>query len=339
MRKISHQLVKFMLVIAILCAGCATRTTHVVELHDGARITDQSHIAVLKADEPIEQQHRLLGRVYTFLMPAWRWQCHHTKEDALIETLKIQAAELGADAITQTRYSRFAELYGNAGESSCHAWASGMAIEFLQAESQIDSANDPIPFGVTIMPAINKEAEKPVISEYNSFVQKLAQYYLENRGYYTELEATGDVALLSAIGQETEDAALSGDLARSSRNSTLLWDRPGAIGDTALVGNLAQASPREIAALGSENTRYVLIITIEAKAKIELLISKSEGVGGKALLIDKTTGEVIWGNRWSGGQAAGGILRMMMDEYEVALKKGLIGSLKTLPLYKGKIDK
>jgi hypothetical protein len=300
MKKTIIRLLLILLVISLFGTGCAGyKATHYIKLEDGLipKITDHKNIPVFKEDELPSRPYQILGKVYTIRRVNNVFEKEKMGEDALIETLKKQAVEMGAEAIIKVHYSNFVvdDKYGPR-ELPVLGWARGLPVRYLKEETEVYEGMGRIPFGVTILPVFDFTKDKPEISEYNEVGQKIAQYILENRGYYSVFLNTDSIITLDDIN---ELAILS--------------------------------------LLGGEDTGFILLLTIEDAAKVDILIAKAEAVMVKATLVSKETREIVWEKEMTGSYYAGWIRRTFEDEKEMALTGGL-RVLKSLPTYEGMIE-
>lgn len=285
-----------------LSVGCSPiLSSHIVKLEDSNFLgkIDQEAITTFEEGEPISRPYQVLGRVYVNRMVNRVTGKDGVRKNLLIETLKNQAARMGADAIIKVHYSHAFAVYADpdlADESPFHAWASGLAIRFLEDKSQSQEAKNNVPFGVTILPIVNNTKGKTEVSTFNELGQKIAQYYLEQKGYYTVLLNTDKVITMNDI-----------------KDSDILKRSLG------------------------EDTPFVFLLTVGDPETIDILLMKSVGVGIHAALVSKETKTIIW-EQFSGGGAATGLLwRAFIDEnknaFKIALKR-----LESLPKYEGLIE-
>lgn len=260
-----------------------------------AKPTSKESIALFDAADSVSASYQVLGKVFVYKRSPSRFTSGHTKEKALKNILQEQAAALGADAVLKIQFST---TTGKNPQSGWQRWASGIAVRFI--ESRTEETEGMIDFTVAILPVVNYEKGKLKEFEHDQTARSIAQYHLENNGYYahfTKTEKTFTAEDILAMNIETR------------KN------------------------------LGGKEAAYVLLLTKLGEHTTNIVIAKGVTVGIAAQLISKATGEIVWENAATGNYSAGFLAAAFANEKKEALYPAITEAFSSLPPYKGIVKK
>lgn len=284
--------------VVVISAGCVTTSNmHITSVGNGAlsKTSSTASISLFEAKDPIKKPYQVLGKAFVYKRAPSRFTAGQTKEKALKNILLTQAAELGADAVIKVHFST---TTGKNPQSGWQRWGSGIAIKFV--ESYDNQPASMIDFMVAVLPVVNYEKSALKKFKHDSTARAIAQYHLENNGYYAYPVKSEKIFTLDEIRAMDVDARKN---------------------------------------LGERDAAYVLLLTMLGEQSVNIVIAKSTSVGITAQLVSKTTGEIVWENSASGYYAAGMLAAAFANESKEALYPSISEVFSSLPPYKGIVKK
>lgn len=282
----------------VLFIGCAaTGSMNVSSAGNDlvAKPTSKESIALFEAADPVGAPYQVLGKVFVYKRSPTRFTSGQTKEMALKKILQEQAATLGAAAVIKIQFST---TTGENPQSGWQRWASGIAVRFI--ESRAEQTESMMDFIVAILPVVNYEKETLKEFKHDQTARSIAQYHLENNGYYAYFTTTEKIVTI-------EDIQAMDINARKN--------------------------------FGGKEAAYVLLLTKLGEHTTNIVIAKGVSVGIAAQLISKETGEIVWENAATGNYSAGFLAAAFANEKKEALYPAITEAFSSLTPYKGIVKK
>jgi hypothetical protein len=282
-------------VLFIGCAASGSMNVSSVETERVVKPTSKESIALFETADPVSAAYQILGKVFVYKRSPTRFTSGQTKEKALKKILQEQAATLGADAVLKIQFST---TTGQNPQSGWQRWASGIAARFI--ENNAEQTEGMIDFIVAILPVVNYEQGALKEFKHDHIARSIAQYHLENNGYYAHFTAAEKIVTIEDIQAMDMDARKN---------------------------------------LGGKEAAYVLLLTKLGEQTKNIVIAKGASVGIAAQLIFKETGEIFWENAATGNYSAGFLAAAFANEKKEALYPAITEAFSSVPPYKGIVKK